>query len=134
MKTALEQTKEAFEHWRKQHGRKRCLSKNLKLMALELLNEYSYVALGDELEVSSKTIRNWEKSLRPIKESDDATFVTLPLTREEHQPDQGRIRSSCGNLTLNLPHGLQLLLPSEPLEQTSQLIFALVKEFESCSI
>lgn len=133
MELLLKQAKEAFADW--QHlGRQRgYANKSLKRMAVNLLNHYPPAKVSHELGVLPATLKNWAKSAAIARDS-SSTFVTLPLEKISGAPKRPVPSTVSSNLTLNLTHGMQLLIPEQSLAKTSKLIFALVKEFSSCSI
>jgi len=124
-----ESTKINFAEFQAQ-GKKYYYPVRLKEAALKLLAHYPLQKLARALSVTDKTLRNWQKATRQAKLTKPVEFVSLNVA-ESIQPEVQMLPTP---LTLKLPHGLSLILPEQAVHHTAQLVRALVKEFDQCSI
>lgn len=104
----------------------------LKQAALKLLADYPARQLADALGITPPTLRNWQHQSNLIPAPAHSTeFVTLTLKDTSTLPSTSFVPLA---LTLNLPQGLNLAIPAQPVNATAQLIHALIKEMAACSI
>ena len=126
----FETTKTAFACFQAQG--KRCnYPDNLKKDALKLLTHYPEKTLCTALGITSVSLRHWLKNKNQPKNS-APTFMRLNL--DEPPPIQKTVVDEALPLILHLPHHLSLSLPIQSVKKTVQLVCALIKEFDSCSI
>ena len=126
MKPTPAQVKEAFSYWHKLGKHRGRVTNELKQMALALLDHYPKSEVSKIAGVNPKTIDNWQKK---TKADTVNSFISLPVNMTA--PDNVMTPPE---LTLVLPHNIQIKIPQQSAKQTGELICALVKEFSSCSI
>lgn len=123
MDPQLTKAKESFAHWKSLGNRCGRATNELKKMALDLLAQYPHKFVCEALSISPKTLKNWQEKRN--QSHLETAFVDLPIPGG---------KSLSTEIKISLPHGIQLHLPTQSVEQSSQLIVALVKEFSLCSI
>jgi hypothetical protein len=116
MQPTLETLRDTYEQFITHGGKRGAMSKQIKCMAVSLIEFYSHAQVANVLGVTDKTIYNWEKSL---PRQSTPQFVELRSIPESPATMQ---------LTLVLPQGLCLQIPYQSCEQVKQLITLLVKE------
>lgn len=126
MTSSLTEVKEAFSDWHRLGEQRGRPNRALKKMAVGLLSQLKVSRVAEELGIFPATLRSWKKAYEE-SENQTPTFVCLPPTKVENS-------GPAVNFTLNLPSGLELIVSEQPLEQVTQLLAALVKEFSPCSI
>ena len=132
MKSSLEQAIDAFSTWNSFGKRRGRASNALKKMALDLLPHYSDIELAHTLNISLEMLRKWKDTGHDVDSHEDKHFIPYPLTKTTDQKQN--CDKTTAKMTLNLPGGMKLTIPEQSSTKTAQLIFALAKEFSSCSI
>ena len=124
MESTLEALREHFEDFLDNGGTRRTVSKEIKLRAIELLELYSYSEVGLALEVSDKTIRNWEKALggELAPKHIAPAFIELPSIENDEQMITSAM-SSKEQLIISLTQQqINLKLPYQSEQQVYELV------------
>lgn len=126
----LAQTIQAFAELQNE-GRPKSYPRHLRSLAITLLTDYTIDELSESLNITTRTLQNWLRD-RDAEQNSAPPATFIPLNLAEAKP--GKISESPVQLRLKLPHNLELILPEQKLSKTANLICALVKEFDQCSI
>lgn len=129
IQTLYEQTRLAFTELRRA-GRPKGYPAHLRKQALTLLDYYTPQILSESFGVTTKTLQNWQRAAIDCDIKPEMDFVPLHLSPATSCQSE----DISTELRLKLPHGLELIMPQQSFSNTTQLICALVKEFDQCSI
>lgn len=124
----LDKTKTAFIN-HQSAGNRYHYPDTLKNDAVSLLAYYSPQALSRQLNISTKSLKNWQGGSH-IATGKSTAFVSLTLNEESAQV----ISPFAEALILKLPHQLELILPTKSMKDTAEIICYLIKELSKCSI
>lgn len=132
--TLFETTKAAFVRFKAQ-GNRCHYPKNLKEDALKLLAHYSESTLCAALGVTYVSLRNWRKEKNQQAKPSPA-FMTLDIDDFDESVSRllPKVTQNTVALTVHLPHQLSLSLPEQSIKNTVHFVYALIKEFDQCSI
>lgn len=133
MSITLNETKAAFSQWRDKGLHSGRPSNALKAMAVSLLTEHPKSVVSEAIGISSKTLSNWKKNLEKdsvenngCDEIEKLNFISFsPVINTDIQHDKSILTS--GQLILNLPSNLQLIIEGKSPEESAQLIRYLIQ-------
>ena len=130
----FDQTKVSFaEH--QSTGNRYNYPSELKQDAVSLLKLYSAPVLSRELNISTRSLRNWQEvtNAAPVKPTKESTAF-IPVELAESSTAAESMITLSDSLILKLPHELKLVLPNQSVKGVARFIYDFIQEFSKCSI